>query len=45
MTPTHIVEVADMGRKAADELALVWPLRALASSSISHPRAMATPSD
>ena len=41
MTSTHIIEVADMARKAADELALVWPLRALASSAIPHPRAMA----
>jgi DNA-binding IclR family transcriptional regulator len=40
MTPKRIVEVAEMARKAADELAVVWPLRTLASNAIPHPRAM-----
>jgi DNA-binding IclR family transcriptional regulator len=41
MTPKRIVDLADMARKAADELALVWPLRVRASSDIPHPRAVA----
>jgi DNA-binding IclR family transcriptional regulator len=41
MTPKRIIDLAAMARKAADELAVVWPLRMLAFSAIPHPRAVA----
>jgi DNA-binding IclR family transcriptional regulator len=40
MGPTRIAELAGIVRKAAGELAIVWPLRTLASSAIPLPRAM-----
>lgn len=41
MTPERIIELAAMARLAADELAVVWPLRMLAPSAVAHPRAVA----
>lgn len=41
MTPKRIVQMATIARKAADELAMLWPLRLLVPGAIRHPRAVA----
>jgi DNA-binding IclR family transcriptional regulator len=41
MTPERIVQVAAIASKAADELAMLWPLRLVVPDAIPHPRAVA----